>query len=55
MRSGSGIGDVEGPRHAGNAYACERIKIRHDLGTLLSTRGVNLENKHISPNPQLIF
>jgi hypothetical protein len=40
MRSGSGSGDVEGPRHADNAYACKRIEIRHDLGTLLSTRGV---------------
>jgi hypothetical protein len=34
--SGSGLGDVEGPRHAGNAYAGKRIDVRHDLGTLLS-------------------
>jgi hypothetical protein len=38
MRRGGGCGlsDVEGPRHAGNAYAGERIDARHDLGTLLS-------------------
>jgi hypothetical protein len=33
---GCGLSDVEGPRHAGNAYAGERIDARHDLGTLLS-------------------
>ena len=42
MRRGSGSGDVEGRRHAGNAYACKRVEFRHDLGTLLSTRGVIL-------------
>jgi hypothetical protein len=57
MRRGSG--DVEGGRHAGNAYACKRVNFRHDLGTLLSQKEItqlcDLEAKHISPNPQLIF
>jgi hypothetical protein len=55
MRRGSGIGDVEGPRHAGNAYACKRVESRHDLGTLPFDSRCDLEAKHISPNPQLIF
>jgi hypothetical protein len=46
MHGGSGIGDVEGPRHAGSknaiAYAGECVEIRHDLGALLSSRGVIL-------------
>ncbi len=33
MRRGGGSGDVEGPRHAGNAYAGERVDVRHDLGS----------------------
>jgi hypothetical protein len=59
MRRGGGIGDVEGPRHAGNAYACERVVVRHDLSTLLSQKEshsmCDVEAKRISPNPQLIF
>jgi hypothetical protein len=41
MRRG-GLDGVEGPRHAGNAYAGERCIDQHGLGTLLSTRGVIL-------------
>ena len=43
--------DVEGPRHAGNAYAGERVDARHDLGTLLSHNEItslcDLEAKRI--------
>jgi hypothetical protein len=36
MRRGyGGRSGVEGPRHAGNAYAGKCVDIRHDLGTLL--------------------
>ena len=38
MRRGGGSGDMEGPRHADNAYAGERIDVRHDLSTLLSQK-----------------
>ena len=59
MRRGGGSGDVEGPRHAGNAYAGERVDVRHDLGTLLSQKEItqlcDLEAKRIRPDPQLIF
>jgi hypothetical protein len=61
MRRGSGRGDVEGPRHAGNAvgYADERVDVRHDLSTLLSQkeshRLCDLEAKRISPIRQLNF
>ena len=51
MRRGS-LDGVEGPRHAGNAYAGERVDVRHDLGTLLSQKGItrlcDLEVKRIS-------
>jgi hypothetical protein len=61
MRRGSGLGGVEGPRHAGNAvgYADERVDVRHDVSTLLSHkkshRLCDLEANDISPNRQLIF
>jgi hypothetical protein len=56
---GSSLGDVEGPRHAGNAYAGERVDVRHDLGTLLSQKEItqlcDLEVKAISLRSQPIF
>jgi hypothetical protein len=50
-------GDMEGPRHAGNAYTGERVNARHDLGTLLSqvTDRAILRLEPSSPDPQPIF
>jgi hypothetical protein len=37
-RGSSSLGGVEGPRHAGNAYAGERIDAQHGQDTLLSQK-----------------
>jgi hypothetical protein len=57
--SGSSLGGLEGPRHAGNAYAGEHVFAQHDLAPSFRKKKSNtlcdLDAKRIRPNPQLIF
>ena len=40
VRRGSGSGDMEGPRTAGNAYAVKGIHVQHDLSDPPFTRQI---------------